>query len=261
MKRPSLTTALTVTASAVALSVPFLVFADDTFVSLTSLPGINSLIGSPSLPSFVNNLYRLCIGAAALFAFVEIVWAGYLFMTSSDSISKNTKARQKIMNAVIGLVLVLSPYIVFSIIDPKILDLSLDFTKLQSNNGSGADTEFGAFDTSGNTRVVSVDSTSSRTDAEAACTKQGGTSTYQCKAGTANPYSASKDQACKAGEQNITTCSKVVNTDPTACTTTDSPTVIAANGNNEYASEGYAKVKDSCCKGMTAGNTCWQKTQ
>lgn len=124
------------------LAVPFLAFADDAFVPLTSLPGLSQTVASSiSLPSFINNLYRIAIGIAAFFAVVQFMQAGYLFMNSADSISKNTKARQKIMNAVIGLVLVLSPYVVFSIINPSILNISLDFTGLKSDNGTGADVQ------------------------------------------------------------------------------------------------------------------------
>jgi len=257
MKRPTPNSVLLFALGAVFLSVPFLVFADDSFIPLTSLPGLDKIVGDPTLPGFINNLYRFCIGAAALFAFVQIVWAGFLFMNNSDSISANKKAKDKIMNAIIGLVLVLSPFVVFSVINPDILDLNLDFGSLKSNNGTGGDTTFGAFDTSGTTRVVSVDSTLSRADAEAACTKQGGTTTYQCKSGAGNPYDTPKDQVCKAGEQNISTCAKPI-TDSGSCTTTGNTTVIAPVGDNEYQAEGYVQVKDACCPGMTSGNKCWQ---
>lgn len=129
-------TALIPLLSAIALAVPVLVFADDSFIPLTSIPGITSLTGSPTLPSFLNNLYRISIGVAAFAAVARFIYAGYLIMTDSGSVTKNKKAREMIQNTVIGLVLVLSPAVVFGIINPKILDLSLDFTKLQSNNGT-----------------------------------------------------------------------------------------------------------------------------
>lgn len=152
MKRSTFIGASAFIASGAVLAIPFLVFADDSFIPLTNLPGIASTSASAiSLPSFVNNLYRIAIGVAAFFAVVEIVWAGYIFMTSADSVSKNTKARQKITNAIIGLVLVLSPYVVFSVINPKILNITLDFSGLQSKNGTGGNvTPVGATDNPGN---------------------------------------------------------------------------------------------------------------
>lgn len=130
-------TALIPVLAAATLAVPFLVFADDSFVPLTSIPGITSLTGSPTLPAFLNNLYRICIGIAAFAAIARFIYAGYTIMTDSGSVTKNKKAREMIQNTVIGLILVLSPAVVFGIINPKILDLTLDFKGLQSNNGTG----------------------------------------------------------------------------------------------------------------------------
>lgn len=263
MKRPSLTTVLTSAAGAAALSVPFLAFADDTFVSLTSLPGINSLIGSPSLPSFVNNLYRLCIGAAALFAFVEIVWAGYLFMSNSDNISKNTKARQKIMNAIIGLVLVLSPYIVFSIINPKILDLSLDFTKLKSGNGTGPDVQYGYLDNNVQANTLWTDSSSPRTDAKTRCDTAGGTTYFVCtpkEGGTGRAVSGS--EACDTSKETGTTVCRASSESisGTAGKCSDySSIAVASDSGICNGSGGYQQIANSCCAGASTGSTCCGK--
>ncbi|MDB5265407.1 MAG: seg [Parcubacteria group bacterium] len=142
MKRSTLITAAAFVASGVAISIPLLAFADDQFVPLTQLPGLSTVAANAiSLPSFINNLYRISIGLAAFFAIAQIIWAGFIFMGSADSVSKNTKARAKIMNAILGLVLVLSPFVVFSVINPKILNISLNFTGLQSKNGTGGDVQ------------------------------------------------------------------------------------------------------------------------
>src|SRR6266481_8825422 len=137
MKRPSLALFAALTLGGRRLFEQNIAFASDQFIPLTSLPGLSSVSASSlSLPAFINNLYRLSIGAAAFFAVIQIAWAGFIFLSSADSISKNTKAKQKITNAVIGLVLVLSPYVVFSVINPKILDISLNFSGLQTKNGT-----------------------------------------------------------------------------------------------------------------------------
>ncbi|KND51525.1 MAG: hypothetical protein AB202_03070 [Parcubacteria bacterium C7867-007] len=253
MNRPTLTTTSTFLLSTVLLSIPFLVFADDSFVPLTSLPGLDNVIGESTLPGFINNLYRLLIGAAAIVAVVEIIWAGFLFMNSNDSISANKKAKQKITNAIIGLVLVLSPYVVFSVINPKILDVNLDFGQLKGGDSTG-----GAGSTE-DVNVISIDSKSSKEDAGAVCSKEGGNPIFSCKPEKGDAYVVTKDQACKTGETTVTTCTKPKNTDPNACVDTGAATVIAPKGDSSYSRDGYIQVKDSCCKGMTAGNVCWQK--
>ena len=56
---------LYLTAIIVLTALPVVVAAQE-FVPLTNLPGIKEAASSESLPSFFNNLYKLCIGAAAV---------------------------------------------------------------------------------------------------------------------------------------------------------------------------------------------------
>ncbi|KND50101.1 MAG: hypothetical protein AB203_03890 [Parcubacteria bacterium C7867-008] len=171
MKRTTLISASYFLLSAVLISVPSLVFADDSFVPLTSLPGIQDVVGSPTLPAFINNIYKFLIGGAAILAVIEISRAGFSIMNSSDSISANKKAKARISNAIIGLVLVLSPYIVFSIINPKILDISLDFSQLKSGATDGGGGGAGGSSASSTTPVAGCEAypTPSAIGAEQSC--------------------------------------------------------------------------------------------
>lgn len=116
------------------LIVPALALAaTDTFVSLTHIPGISGLTSAPTLPILLNNLYKLCIGAAAVIAVIQIIRAGISIMTNQGNFMQSSEARKRLVNTFLGLLLVLSPVIVFSIINPRILDLNLDFGGLQSD--------------------------------------------------------------------------------------------------------------------------------
>jgi hypothetical protein len=100
----------------------------DHFLPLTNLPGIQEVSQSNSLPQLLNTLYKLCIGAAAVIAILQIMRAGVYFMFNKGSIAQNEKAKGLIQNSVMGLILVLSPAIVFGIINPDILKIDLDFS-------------------------------------------------------------------------------------------------------------------------------------
>ncbi len=104
------------------------------FVSLTQLPQISQAADTNSLPLFLNSLYKICIGVGAVLAVLMIMYAGFLFMTSRGSVASNEKAKSYIQNAVLGLILLLSPTIVFSIINPDILKLDLNFDSLRLND-------------------------------------------------------------------------------------------------------------------------------
>lgn len=104
------------------------------FVPLAEIPGltspdVTSIIPSQGFAAFFNNLYKYCIGLSAVLAVIMIVWGG-LEISTQDSISKQGAGRERITQAIYGLVLVLSPVLVFSIINPAILNLSLNMLPL-----------------------------------------------------------------------------------------------------------------------------------
>ncbi|MBU6214324.1 hypothetical protein KGM48_00555 [Patescibacteria group bacterium] len=117
------------------------------FVALAPILGLTdanstSVINSGSFANFFNNLYKYLIGLAAILAIIEIIWGG-LEISTQDSVSKQSNGKERITQAIIGLILVLSPVLVFSIINPSILNLSLGIDKLDtvtpaSNNSDGS---------------------------------------------------------------------------------------------------------------------------
>lgn len=100
------------------------------FVALAPIPGLTDIQYAPNgLAAFFNNLYKFAIGIAATLAVVEIIWGG-LNISTQDSVSKKEEGKERIQNAIFGLVLVLSPVLVFSLINPNILNLSLNLPKI-----------------------------------------------------------------------------------------------------------------------------------
>ena len=114
------------------------VFAEG-FVPLAGIPGLTQGVDTTSagLPAFFNNLYKFAIGIAAALAVIMIIWGGLEYSTQ-DSISKKSDGKQRIYNAIFGLVLVLSPVLVFSIINPNILNLSINLERLDTRSGTPA---------------------------------------------------------------------------------------------------------------------------
>ncbi len=133
------------------------------FTPLTNLPGLPTTANSSSLPGFLNSLYKICIGLAATIAILQIMRAGFLFMTNQGSVSSNEQAKNLISQSILGLVLVLSPVIVFGIINPDILKLNLDASSLQS----GTSTWFGASTTAAGGNAISSTCAASYVDVRA----------------------------------------------------------------------------------------------
>src|SRR3989344_8923790 len=104
------------------------VFAQSGFVPLAPIPDLTKGVTADQagLANFFNNLYKYAIGLAAVLAAIMIIWGGLEIAVNKENVSKITDAKGKIYNAIFGLVLVLSPVLVFSIINPSILNLSLN---------------------------------------------------------------------------------------------------------------------------------------
>jgi hypothetical protein len=138
------------------------------FVPLTNLPVFNGLTTAPTLPAFFNQLYKYCVGIAAVLAFLQIMRAGVMYM-GGDSVTETKQARALIGTAILGLVLVLSPVIVFGVINPNILRLNLssDFSNLNTTSG-----------TTGSTQTTGTQSSGSQTGSQTA-TPAASCSTYK----------------------------------------------------------------------------------
>lgn len=141
------------------LSVAPHVLAQGGFVPLAPIPGLTdqsstSAVDQNTLANFFNNLYKYLVGLAAVLAVIEIIWGG-LQISTQDSVSKQGEGRERITQALLGLLLVLSPVIVFSIINPSILNLSLNLPEIKNapvvSGGAGGG---GAVDTASGCSVV-----------------------------------------------------------------------------------------------------------
>lgn len=105
---------------------------DQQFVPLLpSLPGIDTLQQGDSLAVFLTQIYKICIGLAAVLAVLQLMRAGVMYM-GGDSITEKKEARNLIAVSIAGLLLVLAPVIVFSIINPKILNLDINVSSIKT---------------------------------------------------------------------------------------------------------------------------------
>ncbi|MHB8660971.1 MAG: pilin [Minisyncoccota bacterium] len=177
------------------------VFADG-FTALAPITGLTdqsstSVVNSATLASFFNNLYKYLIGVAAVLAVIEITWNGIEIAVNKEDVSKLMDSKGKIYNAIFGLVLVLSPALVFSIINPSILNLSLNLPPLKTAQYSGA--SGGGSGTSLQTPTVPQTGCSSSPSntylLTASCATQNDANTYTCPQGMdTNVYCGQKDQ-------------------------------------------------------------------
>lgn len=118
------------------------------FAYLTSLPAAGEFValtrelkGNVALSDTLNNLdfanfiqlaFNISITVGAVLAVVRIGYGGLLYM-GSDSWSTKSQAKEVLVQAVIGLVLLISIVLVLQYINPKILNLDLVVQKVNKS--------------------------------------------------------------------------------------------------------------------------------
>lgn len=115
------------------------------FKSLTNIENVTFAGNAAELPDFLNSIYMICIGLAAVIGVLQIMRAGVTWMTAGGSHEKIGDAKNLIRDTIIGLILVLAPTIVFSIINPDILKLQIrGLSDLQTNLPTPATSDTGS---------------------------------------------------------------------------------------------------------------------
>jgi hypothetical protein len=91
----------------------------------------NTLINLPintqdNFGGYINLLYVLSISAAALLAVIKIIIAGVKYMLT-DIVTSKGDAIREIKGALLGLLLIIGAVLILTVINPKLLDTTLEF--------------------------------------------------------------------------------------------------------------------------------------
>ncbi|MEN9582364.1 MAG: hypothetical protein RL641_318 [Candidatus Parcubacteria bacterium] len=98
---------------------------------LAPLGGL-TVIPDVDLNSYFGLMYKILIGLAGVLAVVMIFFGGVQYMTS-DALGEKEGGREKIRNAVLGLIIALGSYAILNTINPDLLDFTFNVDKLSVN--------------------------------------------------------------------------------------------------------------------------------
>lgn len=94
-------------------------------------PGTDHMISN--LSTYIVGMFQLLIGVAAALAVVMIVIGGIEYM-STDAIGGKSDGKKKIENALWGLALAISSYLILNTIDPSFLNSDIDVASQQQQS-------------------------------------------------------------------------------------------------------------------------------
>lgn len=73
----------------------------------TALPGLSPATGVGTLPTFVLRIANWILWFAGALVLIYLVYGGILYITAGGDAEKATKGRTAVINAVIGLIIIL----------------------------------------------------------------------------------------------------------------------------------------------------------
>jgi len=104
-----------------------IVNATDDYILLEPLPGMGEIEVGPGLGLYLQSMYKIGLGIAGILAVVMITIGGVMYMTT-EAIGGKSDAKNKINNAIFGLILALSSFLLLKIINPTFISSELSLT-------------------------------------------------------------------------------------------------------------------------------------
>lgn len=118
-------------------------FVPNSVELLAPLPGLENINENINISQYLRVLFRVTIGLTIFLAIIFLVLGGIEYATT-DAFSGKEAGREKMTNAVLGLLLALSAYVILNTINPKLIDFS--FLKPQGVTIDGEDPNFDVTD-------------------------------------------------------------------------------------------------------------------
>ena len=124
---------------------------NNTYCMLSPLPGIGDTHGkidvTTGLQGYIKGIIVLFMGIIGVLAVLMVVVGGIEYM-STVNIGEKEGAKTRIMNALVGLMLALSSYVILNTINPDLVNLKIHIPQVTIAGGMNTNT---AFHTSSNT--------------------------------------------------------------------------------------------------------------
>ncbi len=122
--------------SALVISVCFVFLVQPLFVSAQQVNPINTLKNTaekggliekgsdPSLAIFIGNMIRVVLGFLGVIFFILIIFGGFTWMTAAGNEEQVGKGKKIVINATIGLVIIVLAYVITAYVLDRIVNLS-----------------------------------------------------------------------------------------------------------------------------------------
>ena len=91
------------------------------FLPLTYAAFAFPCTNSSELGSCISDIYTWSLSIVGIVAFVQIVFAGVLYLTAAGNATRVSEAKSKISNAILGIIILFSSYLILNTINPDLV--------------------------------------------------------------------------------------------------------------------------------------------
>jgi type IV secretory pathway VirB2 component (pilin) len=91
-------------------ALPAVVSAQDLDLGLENAAGIG--LGDKDLKDSINSIIQIILSFLGILAVIIILWGGFIWMTAAGDDTKVGKAKSLIISGIVGIVIILSAYII-----------------------------------------------------------------------------------------------------------------------------------------------------
>ena len=101
------------------------------YVPLVDLPGTatsDAKGATVELATYLPGIFRLSIGIAGVLAVIMIVYGGVEYL-STDAISGKSEGKERIQNALVGLLLAIGSFVILNTINPATVEFNLNLQR------------------------------------------------------------------------------------------------------------------------------------
>ena len=105
------------------------------YTQLEPIPGSSATTGA-DLKTYIESIYKFAIWTVGIAAILMITIGGFMYLTSAGNTSKMDDAKKVVTDALIGLAIVLTAYLVLYVINPDLVKVTLSLKALKSGMSS-----------------------------------------------------------------------------------------------------------------------------
>jgi choline-glycine betaine transporter len=99
--------------------------AVELLIEYPEIPGAQSPNETSDLPNLINYIYKFALLACGIVAFISILFGAIQYVTSAGNASKAGDAKDRITQALWGILILLAAVVILRTINPDLVNLSL----------------------------------------------------------------------------------------------------------------------------------------